>query len=71
LRCTLDHARKARVHYGRHAREPAQPDELGALVVVDLIDCGDPSHDACGGRLAFFRIAGVDQCEIRRLARRP
>jgi len=69
LRCSLDHVRKARQNYTR-AREPVHLDELGALLVVDLLDCGDPTHEACGGRIAFFRLAGVDQCEIRRLPRR-
>lgn len=70
-RVSLDHALEAATHYGKwRVRKPRYPDEEGAVAIVLLMDCGDPSHEACGGRMAFFR-ASNKQCEVRTLPRLP
>lgn len=69
-RCSLAHARDAAKHYGKNARPPREADEEGAVNVVDLLPCDDPSHVYCGGRLVFVRIGTTAQCEVRMLPRR-
>lgn len=57
--CTLAHALSARRHYCGRVRAPERPDELGAVVVVELL--------FGGGRRAFFRREGTELCDVRDL----
>lgn len=66
--CSLKHAEAAREHYGKRARAPLHPDELGAIAVLDVMPCGRPGCvECCCRRRAFFQIADSDFCEVRQL----
>lgn len=58
-RCSLEVARNPRKSFCGTVRAPRHPDERGAINVVELLMGGE--------RLAFFRVAGQDLVDIRRL----
>jgi hypothetical protein len=59
-RCSLDVARDPHRDFCGTVRAPKYPDEQGAINVVELLFAG-------GARVAFFRLPGLNQCEVREL----